>query len=212
MGNAEYLASENSESKAKKVQQKAEEIEQMSSEIRTDLDIFEQARKEPDLASLHTILEECVRSVGREYASVNIKYEARFDDCNVNSILSKVLYNLIENAAQYNTSSEPKVWIEVTVNSDRVQISIRDNGPGIEHEELALMENKTETPLEHGSGFGLAIAMWGTELADGQITFEEREPTGLSVSVEVPILAETDSGEDASSGGVNWNSIATEQF
>jgi K+-sensing histidine kinase KdpD len=74
------------------------------------------------------------------------------------------------------------------------------------------MENKTETPLEHGSGFGLAIAMWGTELADGQITFEEREPTGLSVSVEVPILAETDSGEDASSGGVNWNSIATEQF
>lgn len=196
MGNAEYLATRNSASKAEKVQQKAQEIEQVSDDIRTVLDIFERGREQPRPVRLRNVLEECLEVVRKEYPGVSVEYEFDFDDCYVDGVLDEVLLNIIENAAQHNTDPDPRIWVEVTTKSDHVRISVADNGPGIEEEELSLINNRTETPLEHGTGFGLAIAMWGAESADGEITFEERDPTGLCVTVDVPILSRDDIDHD----------------
>lgn len=192
MGNAEYLATNNSEQKAQKVQEKAREIEKLSSDIRTVLDVFERGRKQSKPVRLHMVIRECNRIVEAEYPNVRIEYDNPYKDHYVDRILDDILFNLIENAARHNTNSEPTVWIEVSPNDDRVQITVRDNGPGIDDQELSLMTNKTETPLEHGSGFGLAIALWGVEAVDGEISFEEHDPTGLAVTVEVPILSRSD--------------------
>jgi len=192
MGNAEYLATRNSASKAQKVQQKAQEIEQVSEDIRTVLDIFERGRKPPRPVRLRNVLRECQELVCTEYPDVRLEYECDFDVYYVDSVLGEVLLNIVENAAQHNTNPDPKLWIDVTSEGDHVRVSVADNGPGIDEEELSLIKNRTETPLEHGTGFGLAIAMWGTESADGEITFEERDPTGLRVTVDVPILSPDD--------------------
>jgi len=189
MGNAEYLATQNSARKAEKVQEKAQEIEQVSDDIRTVLDLFERGREQPRPVSLHNILKECLALVRREYPGVHVECELEFDGHHVDSVLDEVLLNLVENAAQHNTDPEPKMWIDVAAKGDHVRISVADNGPGIDEEELSLIQNRKETPLEHGTGFGLAIAMWGTESANGDLTFEERDPTGLRVTVTVPLLS-----------------------
>jgi len=218
MGYADYLATENSASKSQKVQQKAQEIEQVSDDIRTVLDLFERGRKQPHPVKLRNVLDGCLALVRKEYPGVLVECEFDSDDHYVDSVLNKVLLNIVENAAQHNTDLDPKIWIDVTATSDRVRVSVEDNGPGIDEKELSLIKNRTETPLEHGTGFGLAIAMWGTESADGEITFEERDPTGLRVTVEVPLLSrddidheEADSPElesDTPSGDRLWEGLS----
>jgi signal transduction histidine kinase len=196
MSNAEYLATRNSTTKAKTVQEKAKEIEQVSDDIRTVIDIFERGREQARPVRLRNILEECVQLVRTEYPDVCVEYEFDFGAHYVDSVLDDVLLNIIENAAQHNTSNRPKIWIDVAVQSDHVRVSVADNGPGIDDEELSLIKNRTETPLEHGTGFGLAIAMWGTESANGEIIFEERDPNGLCVTVKIPFLSSDDIAQD----------------
>jgi K+-sensing histidine kinase KdpD len=134
--------------------------------------------------------------VRTEYPDVCVEYEFDFGAYSVDSVLDDVLLNIIENAAQHNTSNRPKIWIDVAVQSDHVRVSVADNGPGIDDEELSLIKNRTETPLEHGTGFGLAIAMWGTESANGEIIFEERDPNGLCITVKIPFLSSDDIAHD----------------
>lgn len=200
VGNADYLATNNSERKANKVRQKALEIEDLSSQIRTVLDVFEQGRERSRPVAVHNILEECLEHVREEFPAATVECTEPPETTYVDGVLDDVLFSLVENAAQHNTNADPKVWIEVSRDGDRVRISIEDNGPGIDEAELALVKNRTETPLEHGTGFGLAVALWGTESADGEITFESRDPTGLAVTVEVPVLrdAENEHPEAAS--------------
>ena len=191
VGNAEYLADHNSESKAQKVQENAMEIEEISEEIRTVLDIFEQGRKETQPVRLNNILRNSIGKVGQRHPDVTVECELLSRDIYVDSILDDVFSNLIANAAEHNTSEDPTVWVEVAHRGGRVEVVVRDNGPGIDEEELALIEDGTETPLKHGSGFGLAVIVWGTEAAGGDVTFEDAEPSGLRVTVDVPTLSRT---------------------
>jgi sensor histidine kinase regulating citrate/malate metabolism len=84
------------------------------------------------------------------------------------------------------------MWIDVDSTGESVRVVVEDNGPGIDEEELVLAEQGTETPLEHGSGFGLAVIVWGTEIIGGTVSFENGNPTGLIVSVEIPTLSGPD--------------------
>lgn len=192
VGNVEYLANHNSEKKAAKVRQKAIEIENLSEKIRTVLDIFEQKREQAEPERLDEMLERCLVGVQKEYPEASIEYAYPSEKIYVDSMLKKVFLNIIENAVQHNTNDSPEVSLDVTTYSDRVAVTVRDNGPGIDREELSLIENRTETPLEHGSGFGLALAIWGTEFAGGEITFEENDPTGTVVTIDVPVLSSSD--------------------
>jgi len=188
VGYADYLQNRNSEHKARKVQQKALEIEEIGEKIRAILDIFEQGRKETEPRQLTAMLKECVRSVRESYPEVSIETDIGPPDAYVDDILQKVFLNLIENAAQHNTASEPVVRISTTRDGERVRITVEDNGPGIDEDELRLVENEKETPLEHGSGFGLALAVWGIEIVGGEISFESNESTGTVVRTTVPLL------------------------
>jgi signal transduction histidine kinase len=99
-----------------------------------------------------------------------------------------VIQNVVENAAQHNTHPHPEVWVDVEADEEAVRVTVRDNGPGINDEELALLERGAETPLNHGSGLGLALIVWGTEIIGGRVAIEERDPVGTVVTVELPII------------------------
>ena len=115
-------------------------------------------------------------------------------DVYVDGVAHDVLSNVVENAAQHNTNPQPEVWVDVESDGDRVRIDVRDNGPGINDEELALLEEGSETPLKHGSGLGFALIVWGTEIIGGHVSIEDREPVGTVVTVELPLVRSTDPG------------------
>ncbi|MEF8812857.1 MAG: histidine kinase N-terminal 7TM domain-containing protein [Halovenus sp.] len=200
IGNADYLARESSESKATTVQEKALEIDDISDQIRKILDIFEQGRAQPNPKPVEAVLGDCIHTVREAYPEVTIESDFGSRAVEIDSLLREVFLNLIENAARHNTNSDPRVRIEVTAGAERVQVVIEDNGPGIDDEELALVTDGKETPLKHGTGFGLALAVWGVDVADGEISFTDNEPTGTVVTVTVPILSSA--GDDRGPGGV----------
>jgi signal transduction histidine kinase len=73
-----------------------------------------------------------------------------------------------------------------------VRVVVADDGPTIDEYERSVLDRGTETPLEHGSGLGLWLITWGSEIAGGGVTFAENDPTGSIVTVEVPVLPSPD--------------------
>lgn len=198
IGNADYLSRESSESKATTVQEKALEIDEISDQIRNILDIFEQGRTQSNPKPVEAVLGDCIHTVREAYPKVTIESDFGSRAVEIDGMLREVFLNLIENAAQHNANPDARVHIELTAGAEQVQVVIEDNGPGIDDEELALVTDGEETPLKHGTGFGLALAVWGVDVADGEISFTEREPVGTVVTVTVPVLsaAVDDQGSD----------------
>jgi len=151
--------------------------------------MFERGREDRDPLYLNSILRECIASTKEEYPNVRIVSDLESDNFAVDSLFNVVCSNIIQNAAQHNTNPDPLVAISVEQNGEYVQIRVEDNGPGIDQNELALIEQGTETPLEHGSGFGLALAVWGTDIAGGTVDFDPNDPTGTVVTLRAPILS-----------------------
>ncbi|MFC6757185.1 MULTISPECIES: histidine kinase N-terminal 7TM domain-containing protein [Haloarcula] len=186
IGHAGYLATHNCQRKADTLKQNAIEIEEIGEKVRKIIDVFEKGRKERENVRLHGILRECVDATARRYPEVDIEYEPAPEDILVDSLFDIVCSNVIENAAQHNTSSEPWVRVSVDPGEETVAVHVEDNGPGIEPHELALVEDGAETPLKHGSGFGLALTAWGTDIAGGSVAFESDE-SGTRVTLEMPV-------------------------
>ena len=186
LGHAGYLATHNSERKADTVKRNAIEIEETGEKVRKIIDVFEKGREDRDSLLLDSILRECTDTIADAYPAVAVEYDGGAAGFLVDGLFDIVCTNVIENAAQHNTSADP--WVRVTVESGQeyVEVHVRDNGPGIESHELALVEDGRETPLKHGSGFGLALTAWGTDIAGGSVAFESDE-SGTCVTLEMPI-------------------------
>ena len=189
IGQAGYLATHNSREKADTLKRNAMEIEETGEKVREIIDVFEEGREDRENLRLHAVLRECVGATSQSYPGVTVEYDAGPRDVVVDGLFDTVCSNVIENAAQHNTSDDPRVGIGVELDEETAVVRVEDNGPGIEPHELALVEDGTETPLKHGSGFGLALTAWGTDIAGGSVQFESIEPTGTRVTLEMPVVA-----------------------
>lgn len=195
IGNINNLSSDDEEL-ATKIRGNAWEIEQLSAKIRKVLDVFEQQRAPAQPVRLRLLLEDHIETVRDNYPDVVVHSDLAIDDVSVDTTFNEVFRNVIENAAKHNSASDPQVWVEVERDEDSVQVTVLDNGPGISEQELMFVREGTETPLKHGSGVGLALITWGTEIAGGHVTFEGNDPTGTVVIVEAPILPDDTRDDD----------------
>lgn len=196
---ADLLADEDRRGLADEITASADRIEELAAKAREIIRIFERGRESPDAAPLESVLAEATATVREAYPDARIDREAAPDGVAVADVLEPVFENLIENGVEHNTAPTPTVRIGVeTDDGDRVRVRIADNGPGFDEAERIALERGTETPLEHGSGLGLWLAKWGTEIAGGSIAFASNEPTGSVVTVAVPALAPSDEPRDDS--------------
>ncbi len=86
--------------------------------------------------------------------------------CSLDSnALEHILFNLIDNAAKYAAGSEPPiVTIEMTTQSNRLEIKVSDYGPGISHAECKKIfrpfhkSAKQAAETQPGVGLGLALS------------------------------------------------------
>lgn len=188
LGHAENVEGEAGDS----IQTAARVIEALGEKGREAIDLFSMARSETELRNLEQMLEWAISQAEAEYPEVSIQYEYDGPPVAVNAILDAVFRNVVENAVAHNEGRDRQVWIEATAGEQRATVRIADDGPGIKEYEVSVLSEGTETPLEHGSGIGLWIIKWGTDLADGRVEFAEREPEGTEVAIEVPVLAVED--------------------
>lgn len=136
--------------------------------------------------SVAATLEERTTAVAEDYPAATIEVTERPDPgVRAGWALGPVVENLVENAAEHNTSDDPHVAVGATVDGDDVVVEIRDDGPGIPAPERSVLESGGETALDHGSGVGLWLVTWGIRQLGGTIEFDV-DDGGTTATVRVP--------------------------
>ena len=141
---------------------------------------------QPARIDLHATLVEITTAVDDMYAEVEVSLDCP-SGASVTAIpqLRTALYNAVENAAQHNSPPAMTVSVVVEPIGDGLNIEIRDNGPGIPDQELAVLEDGQETPIKHGSGLGLWVMKLVAENSTVEISYETR-PDGTTVCFWIP--------------------------
>lgn len=107
-------------------------------------------------------------------------------------LMKQVFSNLIENAIKYSPE-ESQVRVHSEERDGKVIITVVDQGPGIPQDEVNNIfmkffrsKNAKSSPIK-GSGLGLYLAKYFTELHQGRIFVESTYGKGSTFTVELPL-------------------------
>ncbi len=106
--------------------------------------------------------------------------------------LQQVMMNLLQNAFDAVAGvPQPTVWVELRSIDDgppRVQVTVRDNGPGIAAEHLLRIFDPffTTKPIGKGTGLGLSISYGIVEQHGGRLSAANAEGGGALFVLELP--------------------------
>jgi len=169
----------------------AEEVTRLSETARALDELMRNpGRSTIDLA---VVAEECVESADHRYANAEFDTDlAASAWVDASPLVRSVVTNLLENAVEHN---EGHASVSVTVHAPdgddgRVRLAVADDGPGIHEHEREILEAEREGSIRHGSGLGLWLVKWFTEHYDGDLRFEDNEPTGTVVRISLPAADE----------------------
>ena len=119
------------------------------------------------------------------FNSVNSCVKGNYD------VLVSIFTNILSNAIKYSESS-PKIMIETRNVDDSIEISIIDNGIGIEEKELKNIFDKTyRIPSSNGSsGFGLGLYYVNENIKklNGKIVVKSSFGNGSEFRISLPIV------------------------
>jgi signal transduction histidine kinase len=105
--------------------------------------------------------------------------------------LTRILINLVENAAKYAVNSPVELYAWERPN--KAVISVVDHGPGIpDHEKERVFErftqiDQSDTRSKGGTGLGLSIVRSLAEVMHGAVRVESTEGGGATFVVELPL-------------------------
>jgi signal transduction histidine kinase len=127
-----------------------------------------------------------------EDAGMTMRFEIEPGICVIGDLdlLTQAVVNLLENALRYGNAGG-HVSLELAAASDRVRISVVDNGPGISADDRAQVVQRF-TRLEKGRsspGFGLGLNLVTAiaEVHSGKLTLDDARP-GLRADLELPAI------------------------
>ncbi|UUV33877.1 HAMP domain-containing histidine kinase [Amycolatopsis roodepoortensis] len=106
--------------------------------------------------------------------------------------LEVVLDALLDNALKF-TEPGTEVRVDVTTADGKVDIAVRDHGPGLREDELDRAADRFWRSAAHqnvpGSGLGLAIVTEILARSDGSLRLGSPEGGGLQVTVTLPVVS-----------------------
>lgn len=111
--------------------------------------------------------------------------------CGVQSILSEVLYNLVDNSIKYNKDNG-KVDVKVQDGSEDVTVNVSDTGIGIgaaDRErvfERFYRADKSHSKEIGGTGLGLSIVKHGVLFHKGRVELESEPGVGTTITFVLP--------------------------
>ena len=106
--------------------------------------------------------------------------------------LSQMLWNLLENAAQY-TSESGRIELTVASQDARATIRVLDTGIGISPDELPKIferfyrSDRARHLVQEGSGLGLAIVKYVAEAHGGSVRAISETAMGTAIVVDLPL-------------------------
>ena len=143
---------------------------------------------------LDEVIAESLRHISRKHDDYKIMADceelvlARMDV----RLIIQVLVNLIDNAIKY-TPAGSVICIRGTKTDGKAQISVEDNGPGIQEEmkqhifEMFYTGKTTVADSHRSLGLGLALCHSIIEAHNGTLTLTEHEPHGCNFTFTLPL-------------------------
>jgi signal transduction histidine kinase len=136
-------------------------------------------------------VEPLIRTVSALYAERHLAFsvlvDARHEVRVEREDLDEMLGNLLDNACKWAAS---RVTVRSTLSSSTIDISVEDDGPGIESamREAVLRRGVRADEAAPGSGLGLAIVRDLAELHEGRIALDAAPGGGLSARLTLPCI------------------------
>lgn len=102
--------------------------------------------------------------------------------------LELLFLNLIRNADRaLKATADPRIRITSDIRGGTLQVTVEDNGPGVDEAKLRLLGRATGGAHPEGLGLGLTIAAGIAEVHGGHLEFSRNEDGGLSAAVCFPV-------------------------
>lgn len=98
---------------------------------------------------------------------------------------------VLDNAIVHADREDPTVSVEMTAAGSMIDLTVRDDGPGIPKRDRQAIQAGIETPLDHGMSLGLWLVRWTVENSGGDLVIEDRDPTGTEITLRFPVATET---------------------
>lgn len=154
---------------------------------------------EPQIGMLDTMLHEMepqlLMLAGERQVSFSVAsgvYAAYDTDA-----MKQVILNLFQNAVQHTDPTTGAIMLALRSDSDRVILSVQDNGTGISPDHLPHLFERfyriesSRTRKSGGAGLGLAITKSIVDLHDGEISVRSVPGGGAKFSVRLPAVKDS---------------------
>lgn len=176
-----------------KVRETAESLDKMIRKLQSISDVGAQ-----ELVLKEVLLKEMIENIligfHEELERKNIRVQKQFKNISsFNSypaLVNVVLANIIENAIHFASPVNPFVKIIIEDNSDKLVITVQDNGQGIPEDYHARIYDMyfRASVSSKGNGLGLYIVKKAVEKLGANISFVTRNNEGTTFFIELPIL------------------------
>ena len=205
VGHAKMLAESDHDQVARHaetIRKKALSLVNLGDKVRTIDKQLHGVDRELRQIHLSQIVREEIDSLHEEYPSVIIR--SQIDETLIigNSLIRIAISNILDNCIEHNDNSCPEIEVDVSYRAEtsRVEVEIRDNGPGIPQGEKRAITKEGETPLEHISGLGLWLVKWIVDGMDGTLSITENSPRGTVVTLSLLAADEDQDMEEVAEG------------
>ncbi len=155
-------------------------------------------------AHVNAAIEEIIPFVEKDARLAKVEIDLSLDDTiprvRMEELqLQEIFINLISNAIQaVPTDGSGRIWVKTQLVSGKVQVTVRDNGPGIEANVADRLFDPfvtTKAPGQ-GTGLGLSICYAIVKRYDGEITVQTHPGEGATFKVTLPIQRESEASSE----------------
>lgn len=207
VGHAEMLSEHDDRtvsSHAETIRKKALSLVNLGDKVRTIDRQLHGVDRDLREINISQILRQEIDTVHEESPGVIIR--SRIEEVTIlgNPLIRIAISNLLNNSIEHNDNKTPEIEVELSHRSetDRIEVQIRDNGPGIPEGEKRAITNEGETPLEHISGLGLWLVKWIVDGMHGTLSITKNSPRGTIVTLSFPATEGALEAEESNAGRV----------
>lgn len=194
IGYAELLADEAERAAhreyAERIHRQADDVAKLGEQVqRIEQALDRDRRRFPVDPS--TVVADAAATFRERYPAATVRVSDDGDRVVADGLLALAVENLVENAIEHHDGT-PTVDVELrTVDERWVDLTVRDDGPGIPERERAIVSGEREiTQLDHSRGLGLWVARWIVEGVGGRLRFGDCED-GAAITLRLQHLTES---------------------
>ncbi len=177
-------------SHVRKIAEQAEKLESLIDKIRTGKDTLEQLSPPFKTVPVSELYDDVITSLGDEASEATIMLECPSKDpVYVPERLKPALRELFENALRHTENAAPSITLEVNVDTEteRVSLTVADDGQGIPDVVCKTLKQGQETDLQHLTGVGFWLVKWIVTALGGTLEIKTDDVTGSQVTLTTPL-------------------------